>query len=172
MANSSHLPGHVPRTSATTGPSASPPTATPTAAEPVQYEPAPININRQRNNENVRRKRLRDVFLKFDQTIKGQPEAENGSENKTGHWIYPERTDQNESTEETETKKPRLEEDQTCVICMENRRTHAFLHLGLSGNDVTAHFVACQTCANSCYWAEKGCPCCRTPVVNVIRIVS
>lgn len=55
---------------------------------------------------------------------------------------------------------------------MENRRTHAFLHVGLSGNDVTAHFVACQTCANSCYWAEKGCPCCRTPVVNVIRIVS
>jgi len=93
MANSSHLPGHVPRTPAA-------PTLTAPAAptsEPVQYEPAPININRQRNNENVRRKRLRDVFLKFDQTIKGQPEAKHGSENKTGHWIYPERSDQNES---------------------------------------------------------------------------
>lgn len=168
IANSSQLPGAAPRPTATPTPTV----RSGTTAEPLQYEPAPINIDRQRNNENVRRKRLRDVFTKFDKTIKSESGEETKREEKAGHWTYPEPNSQHESTSESDPKKPRLDEDQTCVICMENRRTHAFLHVGLSTNDVTAHFVACQTCANSCYWAEKGCPCCRTPVVNVIRIVN
>jgi len=146
-------------------------TAQPAASE---YEPAPVNIDRQRNIENLRRKRLRTEFQKFDQAVtKPGTAPENPQETDIDNcqWNYP-AVSPNTDPSESDSKKARLEPDQTCVICMENRRTHAFLHTGLSQTDVTAHFVACQSCANSCYWAEKGCPCCRTPVINIIRIIK
>jgi hypothetical protein len=174
MENVIHPLGQSARSTSTT------PTTTPTTnvdspdttpATPLQYEPAPVNIARQKNNENLRRKRLRTAFQGLDEAV-GKSETENTNSGNTGHWHYPEENTTSETSCEPENKKVQLDPEQTCVICMENRRTHAFLHAGLSSADVTAHFVACQKCANSCYWAEKGCPCCRTPVINIIRIIK
>ena len=55
---------------------------------------------------------------------------------------------------------------------MEKRKTHAFLHFGLSSNDMTSHFVACEDCAKTCRWADQGCPMCRQPCINIVRILK
>ena len=57
-----------------------------------------------------------------------------------------------------------------CVICRENPITHGFLHHGLAHEETSAHFISCGKCANQWMWATKGCPKCRKPVVNVIKL--
>lgn len=173
-------------------PTSSPPRASPISSPPAlpvppsgQFEPAPINENRQLRIENELRAQLRKRFEALDIDTKKRTrhdaasvqEVASTEPTRTGHWEYP-RAD--EAADEPAQKRARkdvkvdenLSDAELCIICMEKRRTHAFLHAGLAGHDVTAHFVTCESCTNSCYWAQNGCPCCRTPVVNVIRVLN
>ena len=56
-------------------------------------------------------------------------------------------------------------EAETCVVCLEGSRTHAFLPCG--------HRSVCQRCADRVIAAKKDfCPMCREPFQSVVRIFT
>jgi len=164
-----------------------------------EYEPAPINRQREEKRESVIRRNLHNFFTKMDDELKTLYEPNKfdwpvqKSTGITNRWTFTDSSDEPpakkqksdivsepdsisspsiSSSSSSVPNKKELSDSDTCVICMERARTHAFLHYGLAGQDVTSHFVACRECANSCRWADQGCPCCRTPVINVIRVLK
>lgn len=179
-------PTALPRTQATSDSTSGQQTET-----PREYQPAAINHLRNERREDTMRRSLGTFFTQFDKNIKRLFDekkfdfpAENPDESAplAKRWKFEDPV--NKPEEETPpAKKQKIEKaatskeeelsiDDACVICMEKPRTHAFLHYGLSGQDVSSHFVACQECAHSCRWADQGCPCCRAPVINVIRVLK
>jgi hypothetical protein len=143
-----------------------------------------MNEVRQTTRESLLRKEYRKMFTLVDNQIKRLYPANrfNFQEDKNSEsprWEYPAKSP---SSDEPSAKRIKIEEEPTtteeiptsklCVICFEKERTHAFLHFGLSKQDVTSHFVACESCANSCRWADNGCPVCRSPCINVIKIIQ
>jgi len=94
------------------------------------------------------------------------PEAE-------GRWTYippAERDMKSESEPESKKQKIELSPDEVCVICLEKKKTHAFLHANIT-KDGSAHLGACEDCANTVRWAEIGCPLCRSEVIATIKIL-
>jgi len=55
-------------------------------------------------------------------------------------------------------------EDTTCVVCMENPRNSVIIH-GESG-----HQICCLNCARELNVKKKGCPICRAPIDNVVKL--
>jgi hypothetical protein len=167
---------------------------------PREYQPAAINHVRNEKRESSIRRNLFMFFSNVDKEIKKQYDEKNFDwpvvpTELAARWKYEDPV--NKPEESSEAKKRSREEienhpakkmktsdspgtstdeelsiDDACVICMEKPRTHAFLHYGLSSQDVSSHFVACEKCANSCRWADQGCPCCRAPVINIIRVLK
>lgn len=156
-----------------------------------EYEPAPINRLREEKRESIIRSNLHAFFTSMDSQLKAlyPPNKFTWPDQKpTGlanRWKFhdsaseeppakKQKSDRDESSSSVlpPPPSPELAEGDLCVICMEKARTHAFLHYGLADQDVTSHFVACQDCANSCRWADQGCPCCRKPCINVIRVLK
>ena len=83
--------------------------------------------------------------------------------------------EQSENKEENEpsSKRQKIDpENELCILCRENDRSHAFLHGSLESDDASAHLVACEQCALKWQWATKGCPYCRKPCVNILRILK
>merc|ERR1711871_514195 len=72
------------------------------------------------------------------------------------------------STEEVDVKQPEGQAENQCVICMEGRRTHAFMHADTGDG----HLAVCNGCAatfraemaaGSASQAFRTCPMCRRP---------
>lgn len=167
-----------------------------------EFEPAPQNPARDAEREGAIRQSLYNSFNALDSRIKNYYPSNHfawPTEKPSEHdrWNYTlnshKRTNSTQQSDNVESdsnpnpikrtkvddtasvsgeEPPSLPADETCVICLENRRTHAFLHSGLSAQDVTSHFVSCSDCANTCRWADTGCPICRLPCINVIRILK
>ena len=164
----------------------------PTSQETGELEPAPINRHRDQQRENALRRNLQRVYTQLDQQLRSLFAGETGLQiapeevksGKRNRWAFGEEDDETVPAKRAKTDESRdeagpstnhseeLSEDERCIICLEARRTHAFLHFGLANQDLSSHFVACESCANTCRWADQGCPCCRRPVVNVIRILK
>jgi len=164
----------------------------PTSQETGELEPAPINRHRDQQRENALRRNLQRVYTLLDQQLRSLFAGETGLEiapeevksGKRNRWAFGEEDEEPVPAKRAKTDESRdeagpstnhseeLSEDERCIICLEARRTHAFLHFGLANQDLSSHFVACESCANTCRWADQGCPCCRRPVVNVIRILK
>lgn len=136
--------------------------------------------------EDGARKRLFAEFSRFDAELEKinpnmkRPKMESGESNR---WTYNSDrvsdTDDHASTSNDATssdaKKSTRNEKFTqasdiCIICMDEKITHGFLHCGLSSPDSSLHLIACKSCADKWMWATKGCPKCRQPVVNVVRV--
>lgn len=64
------------------------------------------------------------------------------------------------------TEEPEKKVSETCVVCWDKKRTHAFLH----GQD--AHMAACEECARQVSEAGDKCPCCRQELTGekIIRM--
>ena len=154
--------------------------STSSSENPREYEPRPLNHNSENQREKQSRKRLYSFYSNFDEEFKKLfhgtemkfPEEPSHS-SATNRWEF----NPTEETSEPPAKRKKLDEpelstEERCVICLEKPRTHAFLHFGMSNQEVTSHFVACKDCANNCKWANKGCPSCRLPVMNIIKIIK
>lgn len=116
------------------------------------------------------RKRLHEEFSKNDENLEQNDprlKRQKVDSSEKNRWNY--------SAAPTDTTNPNINkseqpEAELCNICMNDVITHGFLHYGLSGQDPSMHFIACKTCANTWMWATKGCPKCRQPVINVVRV--
>lgn len=147
-----------------------------------EYEPAPLNGQRLQQREQILRQRLKDLYTEVDNHIGSKILNQNKSDRpQTPDALSSRKRNTfsfDGSENPTENKRIKLEEDEEipesdrCIICMEKRKTHAFLHFGLSSNDMTSHFVACEDCAKTCRWADQGCPMCRQPCINIVRILK
>merc|ERR1712070_945413 len=76
---------------------------------------------------------------------------------------------------EEEAKQDDSQGDDKCVICMEEKRTHAFMH----SDTGDGHLAVCNTCADtfraeraagSASQAFRTCPMCRRPFTSLQRI--
>jgi len=167
---------------------------------PREYQPAAINHVRNEKRESSMRRNLFMFFSNVDKEIKKQydekkfdwpavpteiaprwkyedpvnkPRESSGAQKRPSDEIENPTAKKMKTSDSPGTSTDEeLSVDDACVICMEKPRTHAFLHYGLSSQDVSSHFVACEECANSCRWADQGCPCCRAPVINIIRVLK
>jgi len=162
-----------------------------------QYEPRSVNYDTVDKEEALARRRLQESWKHFDRTSKRPnssdiPSSSQNSENKVKKWDFQEiKKEQEKQDSEEENEKPELTvqenkgdnepsskklklhpESDVCILCRENDRTHAFLHGSLESDDASAHLVACEQCALKWQWATKGCPFCRKPCVNILRIMK
>jgi len=155
-----------------------------------EFEPAPLNGPLLHQREQYLRTRFKEMYKEIDNHIKTHFLHRNHSDRphdpeSTAHASTSRKRDtftleEPESSSPTPAKKAKVEESDPeelsisdrCIICMEKRRTHAFLHFGLANSDMTSHFVACEDCAKSCRWADQGCPMCRQPCINVVRVLK
>jgi hypothetical protein len=165
-----------------------------------QYEPRSVNYDNVDKEEALARRRLQESWKHFDRTSKRPntsdiPSTSRSSENSVKKWDFQEikkeqekqeSEDENQKPEEitiqesknNEDNEPRSKklkldpESDVCILCRENDRTHAFLHGSLESDDASAHLVACEQCAFKWQWATKGCPFCRKPCVNILRIMK
>ena len=180
-AESSRAQANALTSASTTAPATAPTPVTP-AQPPREYQPAAINHLRNERREATKRKNLATFFTSFDQNIKKLYNEKNfdwpadtptASAELAERWKFEDAPPaKKQKTDPDPPKAEDLDVDDTCVICMERPRTHAFLHYGLAKQDVSSHFIACQECANTCRWADQGCPCCRAPVINIIRVLK
>jgi len=116
------------------------------------------------------RKRIHNEFSKNDQQLEQTDprlKRQRIEDSEQNRWNYSTVTAENNVKNESE---PIEEETELCNICMADVITHGFLHYGLSGQDPSMHLIACKSCANKWMWATKGCPKCRQPVINVVRV--
>ena len=164
-----------------------------------QYEPRSVNYDKVDKEEALARRRLQESWKHFDRTSKRPnpsdiPSTSQSSENKLKKWDFHEIKKEQEKQEseeenqkpssiiqesknheelEPQSKKIKLDgESELCILCREHDRTHAFLHGSLESDDASAHLVACKQCALKWQWATKGCPFCRKPCVNILRILK
>jgi len=63
-------------------------------------------------------------------------------------------------TEDGEETKKELDDDRSCIICLENERCVALIPCG--------HLCLCRECSGT----QKKCPVCRTPIQDLLRTYS
>lgn len=150
-------------------------TAVGSAATPTNTRVTP------EKREDLARKRLHNNFVKYDESlvnIDTRLKRIKENDHEPNRWAYGEPEEQQTVSDVDKdapgtSKEPEEEEIPTgelCAICMTSKITHGFLHYGLSGTDPSIHFISCKECTKKWMWATKGCPKCRQPVVNIVRI--
>ena len=58
--------------------------------------------------------------------------------------------------------KPTIKDEDACVICLENEKTHAFTQCG--------HMCVCETCGLKIMRTTRSCPICRSNSSSVLHI--
>ena len=62
------------------------------------------------------------------------------------------------------TVKESKDDDEVCVVCLDNKKTHAFNPCG--------HMCVCKTCADIIIQGDSNCPMCRISVTNSLKIYA
>jgi len=144
-----------------------------------EYEPQSTPEDKLDRRENLHRayifkhmKKLETDLKKYDQLHILSAEIIPKKFEKKWTYVPPLENDNNDVEPAAKIRKKENEAikmNELCCICMEVKKTHGFLHADLLDTS-SVHFVACETCANSCRWAETGCPVCRREVIAIIKI--
>ena len=158
---------------------------------PIQVTGARPKVSPEKQEDRAR-KLLFQQFMRSDMELERQNpkmaikrQSELDEQTPPKKWCYNAEA-QTEHTSETKDARPtgstsvnhkttaaQAEDDgDRCMICMDAKITHGFLHFGLANQNATLHYIACERCADTWMWATKGCPKCRQPVVNIVRVTQ
>ena len=65
---------------------------------------------------------------------------------------------------EATVKESENDDEEVCVVCLDNKKTHAFNPCG--------HMCVCKTCADIIIQSDSNCPMCRISVTNSLKIYA